>query len=332
MLGTTHGGRKLGRGLEENLFAGLAADIRALPPSGWESTGNALAEAPPAGLERLDVLVTSASAELLDPSRDPTNALENLSRIVAERYEGRVVVLNASSVVATPSRGTDEGATNGRSDTEIRRLNLAIVEASSATGLSVLDADRIVAASAHPGKVLGRFDYAPAVCADLQSSLAAILGDLGVARRSLLELRAPYVRQADLAVDGWPMAEGSTVAAGDVLCELRVAGLRRMTRATNAIVLGAIHAHGPLAHRMAGGDRVRQRKEDRRMNAVMPLVAGQPGVLRKVLRPTGSRVRPGDPLAILTTDAESPIDDGHALRAVFRASVRTEDPEIQTLL
>jgi hypothetical protein len=333
MLGKTDGGTKLERGLAQILSEASETRFHVVPEIGWAATDRLLPTRFPVGTGEFDVLVTSASAELSDPSENSLQALEGLSRSIRERYDAHLVVLNGSSLATSPPMpARSRFGVIGRLDLEIRRLNLTIMEASSATGLSVLDADRLIAETRSTGKVLGPFDYAPHACETIQSSLASVLGELGLAARSALEIRAPFVRQADLTIGQWCKAEGERIAKGEIVCELRVAGLRKMTRQTNALVLGAINGAVPLVRRLVPYERVRQRRGDRRMNAVLPLVAAQTGVLRKVLLPTGSTIHPGAALAILTSDGDTPIDDVHRGRAVFRAVVKTDDPFLEAIL
>ena len=66
------------------------------------------------------------------------------------------------------------------------------MEASKATGLSVLDADRLVAEMRLPVKVRGVLGYAPEVDGVLRTALSSILGELGYADRAVMGVRVPF--------------------------------------------------------------------------------------------------------------------------------------------
>jgi multidrug efflux pump subunit AcrA (membrane-fusion protein) len=101
-----------------------------------------------------------------------------------------------------------------------------------------------------------------------------------------------------------------------------------MTRPTNAIVLGSIKGGVPLARRIVRRERVKRRQAD----AVLPIVADEAAIVRRILLPEGTDVRAGDPLALLTDDESVPLALSPADAATFRASIRTDDPMIEVLL
>ncbi len=181
------------------------------------------------------MLLTSASAELEDPSREPRAALVELAGFVRERLNAHTVVLNASTLQPAAS---DQPAASERSGVlepdepaslRIRRVDLAAMEASHESGLSVLDADRLAAEIRLADKVRGPYEYAPEINGALRSMLASILGELGFAQRALMEAHTPYIRQVvAISVEEWLKSEGDVVTAGDVLCRLRLSGLRRL--------------------------------------------------------------------------------------------------------
>ena len=162
------------RALTSSLSTSRHMELSQLPPQGWTST---LVSLRSNGVtNHFDVLLTSATAELDDPSRDPADALIELTRFVGERRHASVVVLNASTLLL----GTDTDGRPAREpeplDLRIRRLDMATVEASKATGLSVLDADRLVAEMRLPVKVRGVLGYADEVNGVLRHALIDVRG------------------------------------------------------------------------------------------------------------------------------------------------------------
>lgn len=314
------GGRKLERGLAEILGDATRVDALRGGTTGWSRTLPML-EAGGTLDGEATVVVTSVSAEVDDPSPDPREALVALAQTIRDR-DGRLVVLNASSVA--PRDGADA------LDLRIRRLNLAVVEASHEAGFSVLDADRIVTEATVSEKIRGPFDYAPEVCAALRAAFVAILGDLGLTPQPVLELRVPFVRQAtDLRVERWLKGEGDRVEADDTICEIKMGHARRLSRPTSAVVLASLGGRTPLFQRLASRERVRRRSR----SAVLSVVARDDAVLRRITRRAGEPVRSGDALGILTRDPESELVGAVAATAgVFRAVMRTDDPVIEAML
>jgi hypothetical protein len=323
VVGIPEGGSKLDEGLAVAVAASTPLEIREMAGRGWAKTLELLR-----GEDDVDLLLTSVSSELTDPSPEPREGLIDLARFVQEDREGRVAVLNASSLVpgGTDARTGDDG---NPLDLRIRQLNLAVMEASHATGLSVVDVDQLVAETRASGKVTGPFDYSPEVCDALRSRLVSVLDELGFAERPVMEARVPFVRQArELTVETWCKSEGDVVAAEDVICELRLANLRRMTRPTSAIMLASIEGRTPLLRSLLS----RERERPRAWDAILSVVALESAVLRKILRPAGADVRSGDALAVLTRDLETPIDGSNTRRDTFRTAVRTADPLVGHLL
>jgi hypothetical protein len=209
----------------------------------------------------------------------------------------------------------------------IRRLNLAALEASKATGLCVLDADRIVATASSAPKVLHPFDYATSICDALQSELVRILRELGVAaERSVMELTVPFVKRASgLSLVRWLKDEGEELVPEDVICELRLLGVRSIARPTNALMLAAINQRQSWVQRLFN----RERTYDRASDATVSIVAADTGVLRSIERAPGDIVRPSERLALLTAGPATPLDDAppSPFRALARVDDTTEEPE-----
>jgi hypothetical protein len=328
VVGIPEGGRKLEGGLALGLAPSARLAITGIGNQGWGKTLELLRTEEPVSTST-DLLLTSVSSEFLDPSQEPGRCLIELARLVQEDRSGRVAVLNASSLT---TRG--RGGARARSDADalslrIKRLNLLVMEASHEAGLSVVDADQLVAERNTPEKVAGPFDYSPPICEALQSRLVSILHELGFADRTVMEARVPFVRQAgQLTVERWLKSEGDVVAIDEAICEIRLGNIQRMTRPTNAIVLASIKGRTPLFRTLLSRERVRQRIRD----ATLPLVAAESAYLREILRPAGAGVHSGDVVALLTRDLETPIVAPSTKRGAFRATMRSPDPNIEVLL
>lgn len=293
------------------------AEVTHVPARGWGTTLGCLRSDDIT--DPFDVLVTSATAELDDPSREPATALIELSRFVRERHRAPVVVLNASTLLPPD---VTEPAAHGTEplDLRIRRLDLAIMEASKATALSVLDADRLLAEIPHPVKVTGS-GYPPEMNRALRTALSSILGELDEPGDALRSVRIPAMGPiADLSVERWLKTEGDAVAIGDVLCEVRVRG-PLVRHVTSAVELAAIEKRGPVIRRIIERDQPR----DGAIDDVRSVVAGGAAVLRRVLRADGESVTAGDPIAVLSEDPATPLRGPERELRPFRITLRAAD-------
>jgi hypothetical protein len=312
------------RALTSTLATPTEVALLQLPKRGWTNTLNTLRSDGTA--EPFHVLLTSATAELEDPSREPREALIELTRFVAERHQAPVVVMNASTLLFRPGTARRLDSETEPLDLRVRRLDLAIMEASKATGLSVLDADRLVAEMDLPFKVTGILGYASEVNEVLRDALSSILGELGYAGRPVMGVRVPFMGPiAEISVGRWLKSEGDVVGSGDALCELRLRGLRVRRQLTNALVLASIKQRPPVVRQVIDRDRTGRRTFDE----VRALVAGDGAVLRRVLRSDGERVRPGELIAFLTRDPATPVDELEPEVGPFRVSIRTNDPVVE---
>jgi hypothetical protein len=303
-------------------------ELTCLSSAGWSRTVGWLRSHPP--VEGCDVLLVSASSELADPSSHPREALIELARLASERMGAHLIASNGSTLLGA-SRGERVGAsrTDDPLDLRIRRLNLLIMEASNATGLSVLDVDRIVAETRLPGKVTTPFAYAPEMNVILRSALVSILGALGFAERGVMEVRVPFIREvATVSVDRWLKSEGEVVAADEVICHLSLSGMWKLQRPRNATVLASIRREASLLERFLARERVQKRT----LEAVVSLVARDTAILRKVVRAAGSVVRSGEPIGLFSGDADVPIEDRDLVTSPFRATILTDDPKLEALL
>jgi hypothetical protein len=322
------GGRKLARTLTTSGGPSSVVALE-LPVGGWAST-----------LERIrsnaqwrdgggaHFVLVSVLGELQDPSPDPREALDDLARFLRAR-DDHLVVLNASSLVGVFHRAADRSRSSAPLDLQVRRLNLVAMVASHVNGLSILDADRVVAETVLPGKVIDDFEYALEVCEALHASLLQILSERGMAGGPVLEVRVPFMRQAShVSVARWLKSEGEVVSRDEPICELRIGELRFSSRPTSAVVLASINGSMSLARRLARGRQVQRPVQD----AVVSLMACDEAILRRRLHSEGTSVAPGDALALLSRDADAPLGRDGAKFAAFRAVARTDDKLLEGLL
>lgn len=308
------------RALISTLSTPTHVQLFQLPQRGWTNT---LANFRSKGTtEPFDVLLTSATAELEDPSPESREALIELTRFVGEQHQAPVVVLNASTLLFGPDTTGGLARETQPLDLRIRRLDLAIVEASKATGLSILDADRLVAEAHLSLKVRGILGYAPEMYGELRLALSTILGELGYAGRPVMGVRVPFLGPiADLSIGRWLKSEGDNVASGDVLCEIRLSGLRVMRQVTSAVDLASIQGRGPVIRKIAN----REQLERWQLDEVRLLVAADSAVFRKALRSDGDKVGPGELIAVLSGEPGTPVDGAELELGPFRVGHRTDD-------
>lgn len=312
-------GQKLATGLlgAEGLSSGVR--IQEGPLGGWDAHLDGFRAIEGAANDPPPVAIVSISEEIADPSPDPSESLRSLATAVRDAG-GRLIVLNGSTL--TPGEPFDGG--DDPLALRIRRLNLVALEGSKATGLCVLDVDRIVAATSIVPKVIRPFEYAGPICEAVQAELVRILRELGVAaQRSVMELTAPFVRQASgqFTVKRWLAAEGQHLGPDDVVCELQLLGVRGMARPTNAVMLASINERQPLLQRLFNRERTYEKPTD----ATVLVVSADAGVLRSIVRPPGTAVGPYDRLALLTSAPDTPLS-GDAEPSPFRAVARIDDP------
>lgn len=125
----------------------------------------------------------------------------------------------------------------------------------------------------------------------------------------LLKLEMPFVNPIieEGIVESWHVQPGDSVAFGDVLCEIRIeqaVGIKRRI----------------MAYQLMPG-RKKQKENERGtkpVNALVSVKASDSGILRKIEREPGTDVKVGETLALFSTSADEPIDDGGDA-AAFRA-------------
>ncbi|HWC32180.1 MAG TPA: hypothetical protein VG709_03550 [Actinomycetota bacterium] len=319
VAGKAGNGREPDRGIDDAVGVSVAVELTRLPAGGWAATAERVRSFT---TQRPFTLLISVSAELEDPSPDPKQALLALAGLVTGERGGRIVVLNASSVAAAGA----SMASGGSLELAIRRLNLVAVEVSHETGISVLDADRVVATASAGPKVGAALDYSPDVLRSLQAALVRILDDLGVGAGAVLEARVPFVRPAKrLRIERWLSREGDRIEPGDRLCEIGLVGARRMTRPTNAVVLASISGRRTLRSLLS-----RERAGARARTGTLSLVARDAGVLRRIMAARGAAIHPGDAIAVFTPEPDSAIEGVRP--DAFRAMLQTDDPVLSRML
>jgi hypothetical protein len=282
-----------------------------LAPGGWERNSTSLNQLADDGAR--GVVVASVSGELRDPSIDPLEALTELAGVC--KGTGRhLLVMN----VPTIARQADH-----ESWLRVRSLNLAVVEASIATGLCVIDADRIVAEMPVQGKISDDGTYADPVLHAMRTEVGRILEELGLTgRRTVMELRVPVVAgSTGLLVERWLKSEGDAVSHDEVVCEMKLVGRRSMVRPTNAVTLGSLGGRQPILRRLVGGERVKERYRP----ATVAVVSRDEGVLRETFAEPGRVVQGNERLAILS-DQRDRVLDPRADVSVFRTVARVREP------
>ena len=105
----------------------------------------------------------------------------------------------------------------------------------------------------------------------------------------------------------WYKAEGDPVAYGDDICEVVVDEILVLKKTKDARALAA----EPTAKRAAVGEgqRLQNRKH---MTYRLRLTSSDSGILRRIVVREQERLEIGDLLAVLTTTADEPVDDGKA--------------------
>jgi hypothetical protein len=148
------------------------------PPTGVLELADQL-ESGATSLTPVDVLLLSLEPDL---QRDASDLSAGLSRVMAvARPAGtRLLVLNGSTVVPDPPGPPTSLA--------IHRLDLELLQSSVDEGLSIVDADRVLAESGADHHVEAPLRYSAAACSALRDEVVRILEDYGYFdERPLLE-------------------------------------------------------------------------------------------------------------------------------------------------
>jgi hypothetical protein len=272
----------------------------------------------PALFSSADVVVCSLAPELTDgrPGAETRarfqHAMGELISVLSQAGV-YVVVLNGSTVVP------DDVASrycNGEETPALvmHRLNAALMELATGEGISILDADRIIAELGGEHHVTGLLEYSDTANDALCAELVTILGDAGyldgrarrdgsgarAARSALrIEMVADRVAVRGGRVRGWRLAEGDTFASGDAVVDVDVTQWANLARNRNRPHLGGASDREDelkiVAHRRPYAIRV---------------VALEGGVLGKIAAPVGTEVAVGDLLGVVgvTPDIDAPLE------------------------
>ena len=185
---TADGGRKLTSGVVEQVAdMGVRLEAVVEPCSGIASFRQALE----GGVERGDtavfglepgVVVISLESDLTGAATPDWGQFgANLSEVV-QRLKGlgiHVLVLTASTVAPGEVVSGFAGRQTEPQVLRAHRANLAALEQSHLEGISIIDADRIVAELGGDRHVTGFLDYSVTVCEHLRDELIAVLADYG---------------------------------------------------------------------------------------------------------------------------------------------------------
>ncbi|HEX5095551.1 MAG TPA: hypothetical protein VFX21_06035, partial [Acidimicrobiia bacterium] len=213
-----------------------------------------------------------------------------------------VVVLNGSTVVP------DDVAHCYRDGEEtpaliMHRLNAALMELAAGEGISILDADRVIAELGGEHHVTGLLSYSDVANDALCAELVAILNESGYldgrARRAgesrtatgsalRLEMVAHTAAVRAGRVRRWRVAEGASFARGDGLVDIDVTEWSTLARRRTRPHMG------PADER-----RDRLTFDAPRRPTVVHIVARERGVLARVTAPVGTPVAIGDLLGVV---------------------------------
>jgi len=121
----------------------------------------------------------------------------------------------------------------------------------------------------------------------------------------ILQLKVPFLETfaESGSVVKWHVQEGDALQFGDPICDIALSqwmALRKTKRAVNLIKITG-KSQGNVKHNFE--------KREGRGVLVMRVVASETGYLRDVRAPEGKTVSVGDLLALVSTDADEPLND-----------------------
>lgn len=117
----------------------------------------------------------------LDPSIEVDRSIASLAVIVKRirhASQAPILIYNVSSVIPGDTLHCHQGAEDALS-TRIRRFNLALVELSQRTGISIIDVDRIVASHGSAAFQIDGTHLTPAGCRAVAQEVLRVLRDYG---------------------------------------------------------------------------------------------------------------------------------------------------------
>ena len=136
----------------------------------------------------------------------------------------------------------------------------------------------------------------------------------------ILQLKVPFLETfaEEGSVVKWLAKEGDALQFGDPICDIALSqwmALRKTKRAVNLIKITG-KSQGNVKHNFE--------KREGRGVLVMRVVASENGYLREVRAPEGRSVSVGDLLALVSTDANEPLNDASNAPAM-RVVAATKD-------
>ncbi|MGH9167142.1 MAG: hypothetical protein ACRD02_04795, partial [Acidimicrobiia bacterium] len=132
-----------------------------------------------------DLIVFSLHAELLgaaDSGTDPEVFTENMLRVIRllkEQLEAHIIFLNASTIEPGQEISNYRGVEQEPFSIRAHRLDLALTELSVREGISIIDADRLLAELGAAQHVMGPLDYSAVACEALCRELLRVVEDYG---------------------------------------------------------------------------------------------------------------------------------------------------------
>jgi hypothetical protein len=194
ILPRTEGGRKLEHGLANLIQERYAGNFRLelmREPSGpssdlREEIERSLANGRPSTRildARPDVVVFSGSPDLIGAARFSMEAyhadLDWVIRTLKREVGAHLIFLNASTVDPDDLTSNYHGLREQTFSLKAHQLDTVLMELSFAHGISIVDADRLLAELGASNHVVGPLSYSPEACRALCAELARILEDYG---------------------------------------------------------------------------------------------------------------------------------------------------------
>jgi hypothetical protein len=188
VLSSSEGGRQLDRGLADVLAErqpDLEVEVRRLPAvsvTELAADADGLAER----LAGVDIVLRSLEPDVTGGPDDVSGAdrarrfATDLATVIAAAKQSgaRVFLLNGATFDPADHVSSYQEA-GDTAPLLLHRLNLELIDLSMLDGISVIDADRLVAETGGATHVRGLFDFSPDLCAAIRDELAFVLDDYG---------------------------------------------------------------------------------------------------------------------------------------------------------
>jgi hypothetical protein len=194
-LSRADGGSKLSSGVRELVAAhagGVQLEVTTEPCRGVASYLQALRSGPEGGEGSTptaaftfepDIVLMSLEPDLL--AEPPTDAdrfradLHEVIRLVKQELGSHVIVLTASTIDPHETVSNYHGLDPEPASLRAHRLDLAVMKLSFEEGISLIDADRLLAELGAAEHVKGFLDYSPAACEALCAEFVRVIEDYG---------------------------------------------------------------------------------------------------------------------------------------------------------